>query len=382
LDCKLVGRKIVTGSKGLYGATAKLVALAALCWASFAQAQAQSAPSWDELAAAARREGTLVVIGPAHQEVRRVLGPAFKKRFGVDMEYLGGSGGAAASRLRAERGAGLYTADVALAAIQTLATVFYAEKMLDPIKPLLVMPEVVDGANWKKGALWFPDPEQQYVLRLFSYIGDSFIVNTDYVKPEDMRTAHDLLLNPKWKGKIAVHDPRTSGTGSNIAAQLYAQLGGEDFLRKFYVDQKPMISGTERQITDWLLRGTYPIVVGGDSGEVDKMRDEGLPVLAVYDLPDMKAVISGGNGMIVVFSKAPHPAAAKLFVNWLASKEGLETYARASLSATTRNDIDEASFLPKETIAHAGGNYFDSYGWEFSVETKGMVRKMMEKMLR
>jgi ABC-type Fe3+ transport system substrate-binding protein len=323
-----------------------------------------------------------VVIGPAHQEVRRVLGPAFKKRFGVEMEYLGGSGGAAASRLRAERGAGLYTADVALAAIQTLATVFYAEKMLDPIKPLLVMPEVLDGSNWKKGELWFPDPEQQYVLRLFSYIGDSFLVNTDYVKPEDMRTAHDLLLNPKWKGKIAVHDPRTSGTGSNIAAQLYAQLGGEDFLKKFYVDQKPMISGTERQITDWLLRGTYPIVVGGDSGEVDKMREEGLPVLAVYDLPDMNAVISGGNGMIVVFNKAPHPAATKLFVNWLASKEGLEIYARASLSATTRNDIDEASFLPKETIPHAGGSYFDSYGWDFSVNTKGMVRKMMEKMLR
>jgi iron(III) transport system substrate-binding protein len=372
----------MTGSSGRLGVTAKLVALAALCWTSFAPAQAQPAPTWDELAAAARREGTLVVLGPAHQEVRRVLGPAFKKRFGVEMEYLGGSGGAAASRLRAERSAGLYTADVGLAAIQTLATVFYAEKMLDPIKPLLVMPEVVDGSKWKKGELWFPDPEQQYVLRLFSYMGESFTVNTDYVKPEDMLTAHQLLLDPKWKGKIAVHDPRSSGTGSNIAAQLYAQLGGEDFLKKFYVDQKPMISGTERQITDWLLRGTYPIAVGGDFGEVEKMRDEGLPVLAVYDLPDMKAVITGGNGMIVVFNRAPHPNAAKLFVNWLASKEGLEIYARASVRVTTRNDIDEASFLPPETIPQAGVEYFDSYDWEFSVDTKAKVRKIMEKMLR
>jgi iron(III) transport system substrate-binding protein len=143
-----------------------------------------------------------------------------------------------------------------------------------------------------------------------------------------------------------------------------------------------MISGTERQITDWLLRGTYPIAVGGDFGEVEKMRDEGLPVLAVYDLPDMKAVITGGNGMLVVFNKAPHPNAAKLFVNWLASKEGLDIYARASMRVPTRNDIEEASFLPPETIPQPGGEYFDSYDWEFSVETKAKVRKIMEKMLR
>ena len=373
----------MTGSYGLYGVTAKIVALAALCWASLAQAQ--PAPSWDELAAAARREGTLVVIGPAHQEVRRVLGPAFKERFGVEMEYLGGTGGGAASRLRIERRAGLYTADVALAAIQTLATVFYAEKMLDPIKPLLVMPDVVDGSKWKRGELWFPDPEQQYALRLFSYVGEMISVNTDHVRPEDMRTARDLLLDPKWKGRIAVHDPRTSGTGSNIAAQLYAQMGGEmggeDFLKQFYVEQEPVISRNERQLTDWLLRGTYPIVIGGDFAENEELRKEGFPVQALYDLPDVKSAIGAGNGMLVVFNNAPHPNATKLFVNWIASQEGLEVYARASKRATTRNDIDEASFLPEENIPDAGGNYFDSYDWEFSVETKGMVRRLMENML-
>ena len=370
----------MTGSKWLNRVVMTAGAVMALSWVSLAQAQ--PAPTWDALAAAARREGTLVVIGPAHQEVRRVLGPAFKKRFGVDLEYLGGSGGVAASRLRAERTAGLYTADIGLAAIQTLATVFYPEKMLDPIKPLLVMPEVLDKTKWKRGDLWFPDPEGQYVLRLFSYMGEMFTVNTDHVKPQDLRSARDLLLNPKWKGKIAVHDPRASGTGSNIAAQFYAQMGGEDFLRKFYVDQKPMISTKERQLTDWLLRGTYPIVIGGDASEVEKMRNEGMPVLALFDLDDVKSVITGGNGMIVLFNKAPHPNAAKLFVNWIASKEGLELYARASKRATTRSDIDEASFLPPESIPRPGVEYFDSYDWDFSVETKAMVRKMMEQMLR
>jgi len=49
-----------------------------------------------------------------------------------------------------------------------------------------------------------------------------------------------------------------------VATQYYLKLGGEEFLRKFYVGQKPTFSRNERQITDWLLRGTYPIVIGGD----------------------------------------------------------------------------------------------------------------------
>ena len=48
----------------------------------------------------------------------------------------------------------------------------------------------------------------------------------------------------------------------------------------------------------------------------------------------------------------------------------------------TRNDIDEAAFLPPEAITQPGKKYFDSYDWEFSVSTKAKVRKLMEEMLR
>jgi iron(III) transport system substrate-binding protein len=202
------------------------------------------------------------------------------------------------------------------------------------------------------------------------------------VKPEDVTTARELLLNPKWRGKIAAHDPMASGTGSNIASQLYEQMGGEAFLKAFYVDQKPMITRDERQITDWLLRGTYPIMIGGDIAEMQKMRSEGLPVMSIYNLPDLNAAISGGNGNLVVFNKAPHPNAAKLLVNWLASKEGLEVYARASKRATTRTDINEADFLPAETILQPGVKYFDSYDWEFSVVTKAKVRDIMKDLIK
>ena len=335
----------------------------------------------DDLAAEARSERRVVVIGPAHQGVRRILPEAFKKRFGIEMEYMGGSGGNQVSRIQAERAAGHYTIDVALAGIQTLATVMYAEKMLDPVKPLLVVDDALAGPQWRTGEPWFIDPEKMYALRLFSYVGEMFTINTKYVKAEEIKSARDLLLDPRWRGKIVAHDPTGSGTGSNVATQYYLKLGGEEFLRKFYVEQKPQLSRNERQITDWLLRGTYPIVVGGDFAEVEKMREEGHPVQSIYRLPDLAPMISGGNGNVVLFNRAPNPKSAKLLINWLASREGLEVYARASERATNRTDVNEAAFLSEHVIPQPGQEYFDSYDWEFSVETKAKVRRILKELL-
>jgi iron(III) transport system substrate-binding protein len=352
--------------------------LGAALWATSAAAQA-TPPGWDELIAAARREGTVVVTGPAHPEVRQALPPAFKARFGVNMEYIGGPASAAAAKLRAERAAGIYTLDVTLAGIQTMSTVFHREGLLEPIKPLLVLPEVLDGSKWKRGSLWFMDPEQQYVLRLFSSESEEFSINTQYVKPEEIRSAQDLL-NPKFKGKIATHDPTVPGTGSNQAARFYVQFG-EDFVKKLFVDQQPAISRDERQLTDWLLRGTYPIVFGANDARVEEMRKEGMPLHPVHGLPDLPGTVAVGNGLVAMFKNAPHPNAAKLFINWLASKEGLETYARAVKWATTRNDIDEKSFVPESSIPRPGLNYFDLSDWEFTVTKKAEARARVKELL-
>jgi len=199
------------------------------------------------------------------------------------------------------------------------------------------------------------------------------------VKPDELRSARDLL-DPKWKGRIATHDPTVPGTGSNQAARFYVQLG-EDFVKRLFADQKPVISRDERQLTDWLLRGTYPIVFGVDDARVDEMRKEGLPVMALYSLPDLPGTVSVGNGLIGLFKNAPHPNAAKLFINWLAAKEGIEVYARAVKWSPTRNDIDEQSFVPAASIPRAGVDYFDLSDWEFTVTKKEQARLRIKELL-
>jgi iron(III) transport system substrate-binding protein len=270
--------------------------------------------------------------------------------------------------------------DAALAGIQTMATIFYREMMLDPLKPALFLPEVTDGSKWKQGKLWFSDPEEEYVLRLANTVTSTLAINTQKIRTEELRSIQELL-DPKWKGKISVQDPTLPGSGSNQAAQLYLQFG-EEFFRHFYIDQKPVITRDTRQLTDWLVRGTYPVSFGAVDGDMEQLRKDGWPVLPLYSLTDWPGTTTAGFGQLAMLNNAPHPNAAKLFANWIASKEGSEVLARSLTVVPTRNDIDELSFLPPEMIPRPGVNYFDTYDWLFTVTTKEEVRIRAKELLR
>jgi len=355
-----------------------LLTLIALLPASAAAENAGWKQSWDETLAAARIEGKVVVSGPPSTELRKALPAAFKARYGINLEYAGGRSTESATRMRAERQAGIYSIDVIFAGIQSMALTFHREKMLQPLKPALQLPEVVDGSKWKKGKLWFADPEEQYILRLANTVTTMFHINTSMVKPGDIRSVKDLL-DPKWKGRIALQDPTIPGSGSNQAAHLYFQHG-EDFVKKLYVDQKPMISRDTRQITDGLARGAYPIALGAEDADVEKLRAEGVPVSILENLPDLYSEISASFGQVAIIDNAPHPNAAKVFVNWIASKEGNEIFNRAMGTVPTRNDIVE-DFVPPEIIPKEGVQYFDTYDWEFTVTKKEQVRQRMKELL-
>src|SRR5690348_6338672 len=126
-----------------------------------AQAPAPAATSgWDTLMAAGRAEGKVVVSGPPDPGASTKLPEAFKKFSGIDMEYLAGNSSQLASRIQSERAAGQYTIDVSLSGADTVYGTFLANSWLDPLKPALVLPEVVDGKLYRTGEPWFRDPEK------------------------------------------------------------------------------------------------------------------------------------------------------------------------------------------------------------------------------
>jgi iron(III) transport system substrate-binding protein len=344
----------------------KKIALVLIALLIASAAFAQSADwqkTWDETLAAARKEGKVVVLGSPDPVMRNEIIPAFQKRYGISVEYLAtGNSGQASGRIKTERASGIYSVDVFLSGLGTTVNIYYPEKMIDPIKPLLILPEVTDGTKWKRGKPWFIDPQAEYILMLFANVDSQFYINTDYVKPEEIRSAKDLL-SPKFIGKMSTEDPNSSGTGANTAGHFLRELGPE-FTKKLYIDQKPAISRDRRQLTDWLARGTYPICLTCRTDDIRQLIKEGFKITEVFELTDIKNRMNSSPFILSYANRAPHPNAARVFINWLVGKEALEIYSRGYESPTLRTDVDE-SFLDPQTIPRPGVAYVDNteFNW-------------------
>jgi iron(III) transport system substrate-binding protein len=347
------GRKQARQAMKIIVALLTLLGSASIAWAQPAEWQ----KTWDDTLAAAKKEGKVVVVGSPHPEMRNEIIPRFTARFGIPVDFIAGKSGENVERVRIERASGIFAADAFMVGASTSINVLYAERLIDPLLPLLVLPEVADGAKWKTGKPPFIDPEGRYILRLFSTIDTLVFINTDQVKSEEMRSVDDLL-NPKWKGKISTEDPTLdSGSGGNKAANFYSQLGAE-FVRKLYVDQKPVISRNRRQFADWLARGTYPICLTCRVDDTRPLQQSGFKIATIYELSGLRSRVNSTPFTLTVANRAPHPNAMRVFANWLAGKEALEIYARGDSAATLRTDVDE-SFLDPAAIPRPGISYPD-----------------------
>ncbi len=338
-----------------------------------------SEKEWKEAWEGAKKEGKVVVAGSPDPVMRNEVIPKFTARFGVPVEFIAGRSSQIASRVETERAAGIYSVDVFLAGPDTTATTLYAQKMIDPLRPLLVAPEVADGSKWKTGKVPFLDPEERFVVRPFSSVASLLFINTDHVKPEELRNIRELL-NPKWRGKISAEDPTTTGAGANMAARLLTQIG-EEFVKSLYLEQKPTRTRDRRQMSDWLARGTHPICLNCREDDVRPLVKEGFKLLEIFELGGVPGTVNGSPWLISLANKAPHPKAALLFANWILSKEGLEIYARGYGSATLRTDIDE-SYLNAGNLPKKGVKYFDDTDWKWVVTGRHENRDKVWKLLK
>jgi iron(III) transport system substrate-binding protein len=345
---------------------------------AFAQTKA-SDKEWAAIVEAAKKEGKVVVAGSPDPVMRNDVIPKFTARFGIPVEFVAGRSSQIVSRVETERASGIYSIDLYLAGPDTSANELYGGKMIDALKPLIVMPEVVDGSKWKTGKVWFADPQEQYVARAFSSVASLLYINTDHVKPEELRNIKDLI-NPKWRGKISAEDPTTTGAGANMAARLLIQVG-EEFVKNLYIEQKTVRTRERRQMTDWLARGTQPICLNCREDDVRPLVKDGFKVLEIFELNGVAPTINGSPWMLTVANRAPHPKAMQVFANWILSKEGLEAYGKGYGSATLRTDVDE-SYLNPGNLPKKGIKYFDDTEWKWIVGGRHESREKVWKLLK
>jgi hypothetical protein len=134
---------------------------------------------WNDWIASARQGGKLVLAGPPNPDLRVALPAKFKERFGVEMEYvaLPANQGEFIERLIKERAAGLGTVDVLVGGAQSIYTVAYPERIMAPIRPVLIHPEALDASKWTVGKVWFKDPDDIYFLQIANSLGGHVVVD-------------------------------------------------------------------------------------------------------------------------------------------------------------------------------------------------------------
>jgi iron(III) transport system substrate-binding protein len=267
--------------------------------------------------------------------------------------------------------------DVVLGGAGTMIDELYPAGLITDLRPHLVLPEVTDPARWTLESP-FVDPEQQKLLRLLTQKSSLLVFNRDYVDPSRIRLMTDVL-QPEYKGKIVGDDPTVGGQGRNTAVCLYLLLG-EEFVRKLYGEQM-VTTRDNRQWADGLARGTYPIALGLVPAEIERLLHDGFPLEVVSTLPDLPGWTSGGFGLCALVDGAPHPNAARLFANWIASREGLETLSRAERMAGTRNDLDYAQWVPPYNIPTPGVDYLDTYNWEFKTQRQPAAQAKVREIV-
>jgi iron(III) transport system substrate-binding protein len=320
------------------------------------QARAGWEVEWEKTVAAARQEGQVTIYGTRSSILIPETG-VFQKAYPGIKVVTGAAGpGQAFQRLMAERRAGKYLADLYIAGVTSPLRLHEAQA-LDPIKPFLILPEVVDESKWWGGKHHYNDHEQKYI---FVFTGmplyGSIFYNTNLVDPKEINSFWDLV-HPRWKGKIELRDIRVPGVGNINTIFFYhnPQLGPK-FIRRLYGEMDVTLFRDIRQSVDWLATGKFAICFFCYGTAVEPAQKQGLPV-AEFGLMKEGAAISSQNGALSYVNKAPHPNAAKVFVNWLLSREGQLT--SQSVTANSRRlDIPKEMFPPQGRLIE-GVNYLD-----------------------
>jgi putative spermidine/putrescine transport system substrate-binding protein len=331
-----------TGEKGMKVRLISLTSVSALAlvgWTGLALAQSQ------DLIDAAKKEGTLTTIALPHDWCN--YGEAidgFKAKYGLEINELNPDAGSGdeVEAIRANKGnTGPQAPDVIDVGLSFGPTA-KAEGLIQPYK-VSTWDEIPDSAKDADGS-WYGD-----------YYGVlSFIVNKDILKetPADWPD----LLKPDYANAVALAgDPRTSNQAiQGVYAAGLSRSGGdaakaaEDGLAFFSELNKagnfvPVIGKSAS-----LAQGSTPIIIAWDYNAL-VWRD----VLADNPPTDVvvpKTGVIAGVYVQAISAYAPHPNAAKLWMEYLYSDEGQLTWLKGYCHPIRFNAMSKAGKIPQDLL--------------------------------
>jgi iron(III) transport system substrate-binding protein len=297
---------------------------------------------------AAEKEGSLVLYMLPNQLIRE----AVQHEWARDFPKISMSGTVMRhplfiARIRTERGAGKYLWDAGLTG-WTSGYVLSKEGTVDPLLPEMVDPDVSDPKVWGGWDEAFVDIDRKYVFAMSSYLS-SPQYNALLLSPEKVaRQGLKVMLDPELKGKIAWNDPAVPGSGLTFVYQLRKGLGEHGF-KTLITEQQVAFMTQQHLVVEAMARGTAWIGMGPP---VRRLMEPYLKAGVKADIRPLgstpeTATLAIGGQTLYVFNKRPHPAATRLFVNWLLSRDVQDRLARTQDLNSRRSDVTPVA-LPDE----------------------------------
>ena len=265
-----------------------------------------------------------------------------------------------ATKIKAERDAGLHSVDIVINGVSTADAYFKPMKALDPIEPALILPEVTDPKYWRDNRLEFSDRSSHLDLIFSTQTNVPVIFNPAQVRAEEVDELYKLL-DPKWKGKVAVQDPIPSGTGNGVFRWLWHVLGPEkamDFYRKIRAQAGAVDRDQRRQI-EWVAQGKFPLNFGPGT-VMYQLEQRGLKFGVVSEFKDYGSYLTPGFGSAMLINQAPHPNASKVFLNWLLRKDGQTAFSKGMGYVSRRVDV-ATDHIPSYWVPKPGVKYWPGY---------------------
>ena len=198
------------------------------------------------------------------------------------------------------------------------------------------LPALRDKGVFKTDPVYSPGGE---MVNSIIYYGGAPLINIDQVKPQDEPRSYKDLLAPRWKGKMITMDPRTEGGSASFYYILrYHKVLDLDYYRRLAQQDIAIWGGNPREAIAMVARGEYPLILGQTTTTVAPIMAEGAP-LKILTMEEGTTISAGGSTLVV--KGAPHPNAARVFVNWLLSPEGQLSYAQSASSTPIRKDVPD-----------------------------------------
>jgi iron(III) transport system substrate-binding protein len=287
---------------------------------------AQSPGDWQKVFEAAKREGKVVLYSalvgaPSTERITE----AFEAKYGIPVETLEARASELVERVRTEQASGRSLGDVSYNG--STAT---ERQMADSV----FVPH--GGLPRAAGLAGSFTSDGTRVPAFVIHFG--ILVNTELVNPQDEPRSWKDLLAPRWKGQILADDVHPVGSGSLFFQATYGKLGRE-FHEKLAA-QDPSFTRDPRGSQRRVARGEYPIFLPSSLAAMKEL--EGLPVKTVVPSEGAVYVLY----QAAMFKNAPHPNAARLFMDFLLSDEAQAIYVEDGYGPVVESARKKASPPP------------------------------------